>query len=110
MLLSPVLITSGAELKIPAKGIQDELHVDPESCFVYIPPSKPIPKNINLVSARDDSSNRTFKSPSERYPALAPRTIIVRSVPGGTIGPNTEKVELFRASGNHYGLTGENTT
>jgi hypothetical protein len=44
ILLSPVLITSGAEFKIPPKEVQDELHVDPESCFVYMPPSKPTPK------------------------------------------------------------------
>jgi hypothetical protein len=44
ILLSPVLITSGAEFKVPPKEIQDGLHVDPESCFMYIPLSKPIPK------------------------------------------------------------------
>jgi hypothetical protein len=44
ILLSPVLITSGAGFKTPPKEVQDELHVDPESCFVYIPPFKPTPK------------------------------------------------------------------
>jgi hypothetical protein len=69
ILLSPVLITSGAEFKTPPKEIQDGLHVEPESSFVYIPPSKPIPK-ISTWSAPETTATIELS----KAPPVTPRS------------------------------------